>query len=604
MSARAAAARVLERCDELATVSAHPARIERVHLSPEHRRANELAGTWMADAGLATWVDAAANRCGRLEGASDGLPALLLGSHLDTVRDAGRYDGTLGVLVAIEVAERMARRDEPLPFALEVVGFADEEGTRFGNALLGSRALAGGFDPAWWRLRDADGVTLREAFSDFGLDPEHLPGAARRPEALVGYLEVHIEQGPYLEEADRALAVVSSIAGARRFELTMTGRAGHAGGTPYERRRDALVGASELVVDIEAIGRARGVIATVGRLEAFPGGINVIPGRVEFTLDLRGEVDVARDDALAEILRRGRDIAAARGLRLEVDEIYRADATPCAPWLRDAVAGGIRRTGDRDPLTLWSRAGHDGMAVHAIADIAMLFVRCGNGGISHHPDEIVALEDVAAAVDALEGAVLAVAERVRARPGRYSGRTSHARQREGMPMVEVPGAGEPFRDRLRTCLHVERWVEEVAGGAPYAGLEALIAAADAAASPLSPAEVDEALAAHPRIGERAAGDGAAQRFSRSEQSSADADDPELAAAIARGNRAYEERFGRIFLIRAAGRSRAEILAELERRLALGDEEELAVVGEQLREIALLRLRTMFADASTPIGAAA
>jgi allantoate deiminase len=417
----AVAERVLDRCDELAAISSSPELLERVHLSPEHRRTNDLVASWMAEAGLTPWQDAGGNQCGRLEGARPELPALLLGSHLDTVRDAGRYDGMLGVLLAVEVAGRIARRGDELPFALEVVGFTDEEGTRFGNALLGSRALAGAFDPEWWEARDRDGLTLRDAFIDFGLDPARLPGAARRPETLVGYLETHIEQGPYLGDADRALAVVSSIAGARRFELTFTGVAGHAGGTPYARRRDALVGASELVVAVEHVGRATGVIATVGRLQAFPGGINVIPGRVEFSLDLRAEFDEDRDAALAEIRLRAREIADRRGLRFESREIYRADATPCAPWLQEAVARGIRRTGDDDPMTLWSRAGHDGMAVSAVTDIAMLFLRCGNGGISHHPDETVTVHDVALALDAFEAAVLAVAERVRAEPERLGG---------------------------------------------------------------------------------------------------------------------------------------------------------------------------------------
>lgn len=417
----ATAERMLDRCDELAAISSNPDFLERVHLSHEHRRANDLVAGWIEEAGLTAWQDAGGNQCGRLEGAEPDLPALLLGSHLDTVRAAGRYDGMLGVLLGIEVAARFARCGEPLPFALEVVGFTDEEGTRFGNALLGSRALAGGFDPEWWEARDRDGLTLREAFIDFGLDPARLPGAARRPDSLIGYLEAHIEQGPYLESADRALAVVSSIAGARRFEFTITGVAGHAGGTPYDRRRDALVGASELVVDIEAIGRASGVIATVGRLRAFPGGINVIPGRVELSLDLRAESDDARDAALAEIRRRAREIAERRGLRFESREIYRADATPCAPWLRDAIERGIRHTGDDAPMMLWSRAGHDGMAVGAVTDIAMLFLRCGNGGISHHPDETVALRDVALALDALEAAVLAVVERVLAEPERLGG---------------------------------------------------------------------------------------------------------------------------------------------------------------------------------------
>lgn len=198
----------------------------------------------------------------------------------------------------------------------------------------------------------------------------------------------------------------------------MTGVAGHAGGTPYERRHDALIGASELVVEVESVARASGVIGTVGRMQAFPGGVNVIPGRVEFSLDLRAPTDHERDRVLAEITRRANVIAERRGLRFESTEIYRADATACAPWLQDAIASGIRHATGEEPLAMWSRAGHDGMAVSAVADVAMLFVRCGRGGISHSPDEIVDVRDVAIALDAFEATIIEIAERVRAEPGR------------------------------------------------------------------------------------------------------------------------------------------------------------------------------------------
>lgn len=400
------AALILDRCDELAAISADPEHLVRVHLSPEHAAANALVATWMEQAGLRTWQDAAGNQCGRIEGAEPGLPALLLGSHIDTVPDAGRYDGMLGVLLAIAVVARLPKNT--LPFAVEVVAFSDEEGTRFGTALLGSRALAGTWDDEWWNLTDERGITLAEAFVDFGLDPGRLPGAFRRPDDLVGYLEAHIEQGPYLEDADRRLAVVTSIAGARRFEFTMTGKAGHAGGTPYERRRDALVGASELVVEVERLSKELHVIGTVGKLEAFPGGVNVIPGRVEFSLDLRAEFDDDRDEALRRIFEAGSAIAARRGLEFHRHEIYRADAVACDLDLRAGVEAGIRATGDESPLAFWSRAGHDGMAVVAVAPIAMLFLRC-KGGVSHHPDESVRADDVAAALDAYEASVLALA---------------------------------------------------------------------------------------------------------------------------------------------------------------------------------------------------
>ena len=400
------AQRIMDRSNELAAISADPDRLVRVHLSPEHKAANELVASWMEEAGLSTWQDAAGNQCGRREGSTPGLPALLLGSHIDTVPDAGRYDGMLGVLLAIEVARRL--RDVELPFALELVAFSDEEGTRFGNALMGSRALSGQWDDDWWDLRDEHGISLAEAFVDFGLDPARLPGAFRRPEQLVGYLEAHIEQGPWLEDADRALGVVTSIAGARRFELTMVGKAGHAGGSPYDRRRDALVGASELVVEIERISKERGVIGTVGKMEVFPGGVNVIPGRVEFSLDLRAEYDEDRDAALRLIRDAAKGIASQRRLEFHYEELYRADAVVCDVDLRGAVEAGIRATGDDEPMAMWSRAGHDGMAVVAVAPIAMLFIRC-KGGVSHHPDESVTKADVAAALEAYEATVLALA---------------------------------------------------------------------------------------------------------------------------------------------------------------------------------------------------
>ncbi len=400
---------ILDRCDELAAISSNPDYLERVHLSPEHRAANDLVASWMTAAGLNTWQDAAGNQCGRIEGREPGLPALVLGSHIDTVPNAGRYDGMLGVLLAIATVARLAPRASEFPFALEVIAFSDEEGTRFGTALLGSRAFAGTWDDAWWSLTDKNGISLFDAFQDFGLDPARLPGAFRRPEQLFGYLEAHIEQGPILEDANRQLSVVTSIAGARRFAFTMHGKAGHAGGTPYDRRRDALVGASELVVEIERLSRRHHVIGTVGKLQAYPGGVNVIPGLVELSLDLRAEYDEDRDLVCGLIKDAGHEIAGRRGLRFEQREIYRADAVICDKPLRAAFEAGIRATGDASPLAFWSRAGHDGMAVVNATRFAMLFVRCGGGGISHHPDESVRGDDVSAALDAYEAAVLHLA---------------------------------------------------------------------------------------------------------------------------------------------------------------------------------------------------
>jgi allantoate deiminase len=400
---------ILERCDELATyTSMENGLIERVYLSSQHAAVNALAGRWMTEAGMTTWQDAAGNQCGRLEGATPGLPALLLGSHLDTVPAAGRYDGILGVLSAIAVVDRIRSGGRELPFALEVVAFGDEEGTRFGRALLGSRALAGTWLDEWWQLEDADGVSLRDAYVHFGLDPDAVGEAARTRGDFVGYLETHIEQGPYLEDEDKALGVVSSIAGARRFLLTITGQAGHSG-TPYERRRDALAGAAEAITAIERIARSAQLIATVGHLEVFPDAVNVIPGKVEFSLDLRGEYDTERDRVWLQIEEAILELCQRRRLRFTSIQTHSAKAAVCAQRLRDALADGIRSTGDQRPLSLFSRAGHDAMAIAEIADIGMIFVRC-RGGVSHNPDEHVTEADVAKALDAYEATVLRLAD--------------------------------------------------------------------------------------------------------------------------------------------------------------------------------------------------
>lgn len=396
----------MARCDELAAISADPAGIHRFYLSPQHRRADRLAADWMEAAGLTTWLDPAGTRCGRIEGARPGLPAVLLGSHLDTVPDAGRFDGILGVLAAIAVAEVFSDRAAELPFALEVLAFHEEEGVRFGTTLMGSRAVAGTWDDAWFDLADGDGIEVRTALRQFGLDPAGVPGAARRPEDVLAYLEAHIEQGAELETAGESLGVVTSIAGARRLQLEIIGEARHAGGTPYEHRRDALAGASEVCLAVERLGRERGVIATVGNMAISPGVANVIAGNATLTVDLRARSDPERDAAVAAVLEDARRITARRGLELAVHETHTARSVDCDPALQDAIAAGIsasRPDGHRPPR-LWSRAGHDAMAMADLCPVGMLFVRC-RGGISHHPDESVTVDDVAAMVRAMVAVV-------------------------------------------------------------------------------------------------------------------------------------------------------------------------------------------------------
>ncbi len=393
---------ILSRCDELAAITSIEGKIARFHLTDEHRRANELVAAWMHDAGLTTWTDPAGNICGRREGREPGLPALVLGSHLDTVPDAGRYDGPLGVVLGIAVAERL--RAVELPFALEVVGFGDEEGVRFGVAMLGSKAMSGAWEDEYFDASDAAGVTVREAMTGFGLDPSRI-GDAKRTN-LLGYLEAHIEQGPELEAAGAPLGVVTSICGARRFSLAILGEARHAGGTPYERRKDALIGASHAVLEVERIARERGVIATVGRLQAYPGAINVIAGRVEFSLDLRAEHDADRDASWDVIRETIEQRCAERGLQLTAHEDHSAVSVACAPHLQAAIATGIEAAGLSAPPRLYSRAGHDAMLMRLVTDVGMLFIRCFDG-ISHHPAEDVIADDIALAATALAQAVLA-----------------------------------------------------------------------------------------------------------------------------------------------------------------------------------------------------
>ncbi|KAA9106392.1 allantoate amidohydrolase [Microbacterium rhizomatis] len=405
-----ASRRVMARCEELARVTATPGEIERVYLSPEHARVNRLAAEWMREVGMTTRQDAAGNQVGRLGGAD--LPALMIGSHLDTVPDAGRFDGIVGVLMALEVVRILRPRIDAFPFAIEVVAFSDEEGTRFGKALLGSSAVAGSWNDEWWTLEDADGTTLRQAFLEFGLDPGRIGEAARRPDELVGYLEAHIEQGPELDRRGESLAVVSSIASARRFQLSIEGEARHAGGTPYDVRHDALLGASEAALAVERICRAEHhIIGTVGQLEAFPGAVNIIPGEARMSVDLRGEFDGARDRVWDEIERELYAIMGRRGLRWRAHEIHNAPAVLCAPLLQDVVRQGIVSTlprGADAPASIFSRAGHDGMAIGAITDVGMLFLR-NPDGISHHPDESVSAGDVALGIRALTESVLHLA---------------------------------------------------------------------------------------------------------------------------------------------------------------------------------------------------
>ena len=389
---------VMERCDALASISEEPGIIVRPYGSRAMNEANDVVAGWMRMAGMTTRRDELGNLVGRYEGT--GEKTLILGSHLDTVRDAGKYDGILGVAVALACVQRLHDRGERLPYAVEVVGFADEEGSRFGTTFLGSSAYAGAFDGSRLGLEDGEGVTLREAIRAFGGDPDALEGCGRSDEDLLGYCEVHIEQGPVLEERDLPVGVATAINGQSRVKVGFVGNAGHAGTVPMEGRRDALCAAAEFVLEVEATAKADpGAVATVGEITALPGAVNVIPGEVEHSLDLRHADDAVRERLRDRLEKRAGEIAASRGCEHRWQVRQESLAVPMDPDL--GVLLGMAVEGSGMPVhRLPSGAGHDAAQMAGLTPVAMLFVRCKEG-ISHNPAESVRREDVGVAIEVL-----------------------------------------------------------------------------------------------------------------------------------------------------------------------------------------------------------
>jgi len=394
-------AEIAARINELGAISETPDHLARIFLTPEHRAAADLILGWMRAAGMRAHLDAIGNVCGRYEGQEPGMPCLMLGSHYDTVRDAGKWDGPLGILTAISCVAELNRRGRRLPFAIEVIGFADEEGVRFASTLLGSRAVAGTFDESVLGKTDTAGVTMRQALAGFGLDPDHVGRAARTRRELLAYVELHIEQGPVLEGLNTPLGVVMAISGATRLAARLTGMAGHAGTVPMKQRKDALAGAAECIGAVEQFCRTDedGLVGTVGYIHAAPGATNVIPGQVSFTIDIRAPGDAHRKRAVADMVRQIETIARRRDLALQLDVTHENRSVPCADWLKSQIAGAIAAEG-YPVVELPSGAGQDGMAMIDIADVGMIFVRC-RGGISHHPAEHVDTIDVDAGARAL-----------------------------------------------------------------------------------------------------------------------------------------------------------------------------------------------------------
>lgn len=418
--------RAQEMIEALAAISADPERLTRLYLTHEHRKAADLVSDWMRNAGMTVRLDAAGSVHGLLPAQlarTDETRRLLIGSHIDTVIDAGRFDGTLGVIAGILAVEDLNAKGVRLPFSLEVIAFGDEEGVRFPKTLIGSSAIAGGLDDATADACDASGATIREALLAFGCDPDALADEAYRPSDILGYLEVHIEQGPVLEQAGRPLGAVSAIASQGRYRLSVTGEAGHAGTVPMTIRHDALAAAAQIILDIEAVAdryTSESCVATVGEISVSPGASNVIPALAEFSLDLRAATDEARSAAAEAIGRSLRDVGARRGVQVRMETVHEKRVATCSPRLKSAISNAIKQVTGDAAITLMSGAGHDGQAMIGLTDIGMMFVRC-RAGISHNPLEFVEPDDMGIAVLALSETIQGLAREERASEPKPSG---------------------------------------------------------------------------------------------------------------------------------------------------------------------------------------
>lgn len=399
----ASGARAVARCLELsrAPYSDSSDRLFRGWLTPAYRATIERVGGWMEAAGMTVRFDAAINLIGRYEGERPDAPALVIGSHLDSVSDGGAYDGPLGVMLGIECVAALQEAGRRLPFAIEVIGFGDEEGSRFPAAMLGSGAVSGTLSPGAADIVDGQGISVDAALREFGSRADTLATAARAPGSMIAYLEAHIEQGPVLEAEGLALGTVTGIAAQLRLEATVTGVAGHAGTVTMPLRRDALAAAARMVAAIEDIARVdeSELVATVGRMTVAPGAANVIAGEVRFSVDIRAGTGDRRDRAAAAINEAMHAIARDRDVALAVATIHDLPPALCDPRLMNLLDAAILSTG-QSARRLLSGAGHDAMAMAALGPIAMLFVRCA-GGISHHPAEHVDPVDADAAVTAM-----------------------------------------------------------------------------------------------------------------------------------------------------------------------------------------------------------
>ena len=399
-------AKILDMARELAQFSETADGLTCTYLSSAHKASAARLLDWMRSAGLAAEIDAVGNVVGRYAGAANASRTLMVGSHYDTVTNAGQFDGRLGILIALAVAGHLHCTGRRLPFHLEVIGFSEEEGVRFSAPYLGSSAIAGSFDETVLDRHDANGVSLATLLREEGVDVTAIRKLARRPETLRGYLEVHIEQGPVLLQNDLPVGIVTSIAASARFRVTIRGVVGHAGTVPMSLRHDAAAAAAEIVLAVERrCAEGPNLVGTVGQLVVPHGIINVIPGYCELSLDIRAGDDASHAAAIADILAAICQIAERRGVIAEVAKIAHHAAVSCAPQIQSALARAVSRNGI-EPFYLGSGAGHDGEMFAGVTDIGMLFVRCGNGGISHSPRETVTAADVDIAARILLDAIL------------------------------------------------------------------------------------------------------------------------------------------------------------------------------------------------------
>ena len=389
------AGEAIARCQRLTRFSEDANGLRRTFLSSPTRDCHAEITSWLTAVGAGVSVDDAGNLRGFYPGAHSSAPRLLIGSHLDTVPNAGAYDGILGVVLGVALLESLEGRK--LPFGIEVLGFSEEEGVRFGVPFIGSRALVGRLDAELLKVRDLNGISVRMAIEHFGLNPTEIPDAAIKNDVLA-YLEFHIEQGPVLETLGQPLGVVEAIVGQTRLEIRFIGQANHAGTTPMNLRHDALAAAAEWIVEVERIGqREAGLVATVGQIEAVPGASNVIASEARVMLDIRHKSDDVRYRATDLLIGRAEEIAERRGLLLRKNRLMSQPAVAMDPFLTDQIERAIRSTNSL-PHRMASGAGHDAMILAEKVPAAMVFLR-SPGGISHSPAESVNPQDVACALE-------------------------------------------------------------------------------------------------------------------------------------------------------------------------------------------------------------